>query len=82
MLILYSQLPKTRQTMMFTATFPKEIRSLAFSFQNNPVMLKIGSEDLAANKNITQKIYMVEEFEKYNKLKEIIKEVSIFQHLV
>lgn len=36
-------LPKSHQTLMFSATFPKEIRALAHDFQRDPVLVEIGS---------------------------------------
>ncbi|MBC7979550.1 MAG: DEAD/DEAH box helicase, partial [Armatimonadetes bacterium] len=35
-------LPKRRQTLMFSATFPKEVESLARRFQYQPKMVQIG----------------------------------------
>ena len=35
-------LPKRRQTMMFSATFPKEIARMAVEFQHDPVRVEIG----------------------------------------
>jgi ATP-dependent RNA helicase DBP3 len=45
----------TRQTLMFTATWPKEVRELATKFMKTAVKVSIGDRDeLAANKSITQ----------------------------
>ena len=50
-----------RQTLMFTATWPKEVRELAGSFMNQPVKVSIGNRDeLTANKRITQIVEVVE----------------------
>lgn len=38
-----SALPEPRQTLMFSATMPKEITDLAAQFLKNPVRIKIGS---------------------------------------
>lgn len=43
-----------RQTLMFSATWPKEIRELAADFQKDAAFLNVGSLELAANHNITQ----------------------------
>lgn len=72
---IFEFLPKERRTMMFTATFPKEIRALAFSFQQHPVLLKLGNTELTTNKNIEQIIQVVSEFEKYARLKELLDKV-------
>ena len=40
-----------RQTLMFTATWPKEVRELANNFMNSPVKVTVGDRDeLSANK--------------------------------
>ena len=50
-----------RQTLMFTATWPKEVRELAASFMKQPVKVSIGNRDeLTANKRITQIVEVVE----------------------
>ena len=38
---IVSQLPKTRQTLLFSATMPKEIQELAGKILNNPVEIKL-----------------------------------------
>jgi len=64
-----------RQTMLFTATFPKEIRNLAMEFLTNPVRVQIGSDDLVANKNITQVVKVVDVMDRFKVLKEILAEI-------
>ena len=60
---------KNRQTLMFTATWPKEVREIASVFMNDPVKVSIGNRDeLSANKRITQIVEVVEPFKKENKL--------------
>ena len=62
-----------RQTLLFSATWPKEIQKLAFDFLNEPVQINVGDVDsLVANKDITQNIIMLSEDEKLDKLKEIL----------
>jgi len=55
-----------RQTLMYTATWPKEVRQLATDFQNNPIRVTIGQagDHLAANPNIKQIVEVCEEWEK------------------
>lgn len=40
---ILSKLPRDRQTMMFSATFPSEISHLATEFMNNPQTVRVGS---------------------------------------
>eukprot|EP00804_Cyclotella_cryptica_P000112 CCRYP_020353-RB/>CCRYP_020353-RB protein AED:0.05 eAED:0.05 QI:115/0.66/0.75/1/0.66/0.75/4/329/595 len=65
-----------RQTLLFSATWPKEIQRLAFDFLSDPVQINVGEVNvLNANKDITQKIIMCSEDEKTDKLKEILTEL-------
>lgn len=60
---------KHRQTLMFTATWPKEVRELASTFMKNPVKVSIGDRDeLSANKRITQVVEVIDPREKERKL--------------
>jgi len=62
-----------RQTLLFSATWPKEIQKLAFDFLNEPVQINVGEVNaLNANKDITQNIIMLSDDEKHEKLKEIL----------
>ncbi|KAJ1414342.1 WW domain [Sesbania bispinosa] len=52
---IVNEIPPRRQTLMYTATWPKEVRKIAGDLLVNPVQVNIGSVDeLAANKAITQ----------------------------
>ena len=51
-----------RQTLMFSATWPKEVRELANDFQDNAVRIHVGSSDkLVAAQNITQHVNVVDD---------------------
>merc|ERR1719502_1855052 len=52
-------LREQRQTMMFSATFPRTVMRIADSFLNNPVMLKVGRVGGAAA-TVTQKVMFVD----------------------
>ncbi|SCU93629.1 LANO_0E04390g1_1 [Lachancea nothofagi CBS 11611] len=63
-----------RQTLMFTATWPKEVRELASTFMKDPVKVSIGNRDeLSANKRITQIVEVIDPFKKERKLLELLK---------
>ncbi|KAJ0779042.1 putative RNA helicase [Helianthus annuus] len=52
---IVNEIPPRRQTLMYTATWPKEVRKIAGDLLVNPVQVNIGNADeLAANKSITQ----------------------------
>jgi len=63
---IVGQMRKEKQTLMYSATWPKEVRRMAEDFQNNPAMITIGSraEELFANPNIQQIIEVCEEWDK------------------
>jgi len=56
-------MPRERQTFMFSATFPEEIQRLAADFMHNYIFLAVGRVGSAA-KDITQKIEYVEQSDK------------------
>ncbi|KAI6189220.1 RNA helicase [Aphelenchoides besseyi] len=67
-----SQIRPDRQSLMFSATWPKEIRQLAADFQVDPVFLNVGSLELSANHNIEQIVEVIEEHAKETRLYQIL----------
>ncbi|KAF7504480.1 RNA-dependent ATPase [Endocarpon pusillum] len=69
---------KKRQTAMFTATWPKNIRELAATFMTEPVRITIGRTDtedsgeLRANTRIKQSVEVVEQHEKEGRLLQLL----------
>jgi len=60
-----SQIRPDRQTLMWSATWPKEIQRLARDFcREDPVKLTIGTEELSLNPQIVQQIEVVGEYDK------------------
>ena len=64
---IIGQIRPDRQTCMWSATWPKEVRQLASDYQQDWIQVNIGSMDLAANHRITQVVEVVTEFEKRDK---------------
>jgi len=63
-----------RQTVLWSATWPREVEDIAAEFLRSPYKVTIGSEDLKANHNITQKFQMVMHGErKLDKLVELLR---------
>ena len=83
--LISSPFQPDRQTLLFSATWPKEVRKLANEFQKEPVHLNVGSLELSANHNIAQLIEVIEERNKpdrlYKLLEGIAKEVSLSSSL-
>lgn len=65
---IVSQIRPDRQTCMWSATWPKEVRQLAEDFQQDAIQVYIGSQDLSANHRITQIVDVCAEFEKREKM--------------
>jgi len=57
---IIGMIPKSRQTLMFSATWPQEIQKLAAQFLANPLKITIGSDELTANKNVHQIVEVIE----------------------
>ncbi|EEC17657.1 probable ATP-dependent RNA helicase DDX5 [Ixodes scapularis] len=65
-----------RQTVMWSATWPSEVRDLAEEFLTDHVQITVGSEDLCANHNIRQVVHVCQGFEKEEKLLETLREIN------
>ncbi|KEQ63865.1 P-loop containing nucleoside triphosphate hydrolase protein [Aureobasidium melanogenum CBS 110374] len=65
---IIGQIRPDRQTCMWSATWPKEVRALAQDFQHDWIQVNVGSMDLSANHRITQVVEVVSEFEKRDKM--------------
>jgi ATP-dependent RNA helicase DDX5/DBP2 len=64
-----SQIRPDRQTLLWSATWPKEVQQLASDFQHRDVyQVHVGSMELRANKAINQIVEVVTDFEKFGKL--------------
>ena len=49
-----------RQTLFYTATWPRGVRALAYEFLRSPVQVEVGDiNQLNANKDITQYVHLV-----------------------
>ncbi|UXI23259.1 reductase [Sarcoptes scabiei] len=73
---IINQIPKNRQTLMWSATWPKEVRKLAEDFLVDYIQINIGSISLSANHNITQIVDVCEEIDKIPKLYKLLTEIN------
>lgn len=64
-----------RQTLMFSATWPREVRKLASDFLTNVAHLNVGSLELSANHNITQIVEIIDEGNKQQRLISILNQI-------
>lgn len=72
---IIEQIRPDRQTAMFSATWPKEVRRLAEDFISNNVLIQIGAQELRANPNIRQIVEVCQESDKQRRLREILSEI-------
>ncbi|KAH8295938.1 hypothetical protein KR018_003588, partial [Drosophila ironensis] len=69
------QVRPDRQTLMWSATWPKEVRKLAEDFLGNYVQIIIGSLELSANHNIRQLVLVCDEQSKEGQLKGLLSDI-------
>lgn len=74
-------LPEEKQNLLFSATFPNEIKSLADSLLNSPKRVQVKSNNSTADK-VEQVVYPVDKSRKKELLAYCIKEENWFQVLV
>ncbi len=78
---IIEQLPHRRQTLMFSATFSKEIEALARRFQHRPQMIQIGEISNPAD-TIAQSVYEVPMHLKGDLLLALLKQAEMKKVLV
>ncbi len=64
---IFKFMPEERQTLMFSATLPKEIIAISEKYLNNPERVSVGATNVVA-KNIQQDIIRINHAEKYTEL--------------
>ncbi|GAC19954.1 DEAD/DEAH box helicase [Paraglaciecola arctica] len=74
-------LPKTRQTLMFSATFSNEIKSLARGMLNSPLLIDVAAANSTVEK-VKQKLHPVDKSRKGEMLIHLIKKNKWRQVLV
>ncbi|XP_055341619.1 uncharacterized protein LOC129590419 isoform X2 [Paramacrobiotus metropolitanus] len=72
---IMEQIRPDRQVLMWSATWPKEVRTLAEEFLKDYIHCTIGSLNLSANQNITQIVAVVREHDKESKLEQLMHEI-------
>jgi len=76
-----SYLPEKRQNLLFSATFSKQIKALAQSILNNPVLVEAAPENTTAEM-VSQKIYRVPKSRKAAMITELISDGNWSQVLI
>jgi len=73
---ILEQIRPDRQTLMWSATWPKEVQKLANDFLTDYVQINIGSLQPSANHNIHQIVDVCQETEKEQKLSMLLQEIG------
>ncbi|WP_335872364.1 DEAD/DEAH box helicase [Bacillus sp. 2205SS5-2] len=68
---ILKNVPKERQTLLFSATMPGPIRKIAENFMNNPETVKVKSKEMTVE-NIEQYFVKTQEREKFETLSRLI----------
>ena len=66
------QIRPDRQTLLWSATWPKEVQTISKEFLKDPYQVTIGSTDLKANHMIAQSFMFLGEPEKYPRLLKLL----------
>ncbi len=78
---ILSYLPKQRQTLLFSATFSPEIKKLANSYLQDPILVETARPNATAS-TVEQHFYRVEEDDKRAAVRQILRERAITQSIV
>jgi ATP-dependent RNA helicase RhlE len=78
---IISFLPQSRQNLLFSATYGKDIKALAAGILNNPLSVEVAKRNSTADK-VEQKIHHIEKGQKRHLLAHLVKEESWYQVLV
>ncbi len=62
--------PSSKQTLLFSATFPKEVNAIAKNYMNNPVEIDAGKRNSGSD-NVSHEFYLVSERNRYPALKRL-----------
>lgn len=76
-----AKLPRRRQTLLFSATMPKEIEELADSLLHDPAVVKVDPVSSTVDR-IDQKLYFVEKKQKIELLAYLLQDKNIVNALV
>lgn len=73
--LIFNFLPKDRQTLLFSATIPNEVKKVSKKFLKNPTFVDASSEKIFPV-DIEQTYYLVPEFQRKNALLQILQFIN------
>ncbi|MCK5677196.1 MAG: DbpA RNA binding domain-containing protein, partial [Flavobacteriaceae bacterium] len=62
--------PSSKQTLLFSATFPKEVEAIARNYMHEPIEISAGKKNVGAD-SVTHEFYLVSDRNRYSALKRI-----------
>ncbi|MDW3650396.1 MAG: DEAD/DEAH box helicase [Bacteroidia bacterium] len=68
---IFAETPKEKQSLLFSATMPKEIQRISRKYMNDPAEISVGQRNSGA-KNVSHEFYMVHARERYRALMRIL----------
>jgi superfamily II DNA/RNA helicase len=78
---ILSYLPKARQTLLFSATFSPEIKKLAASYLQDPLLVEVARPNATAT-NVEQRFYAVTDDDKRAAVRHLLRERALAQAIV
>ena len=78
---IIAQMPAKRQTLLFSATMPREIRTLANTVLHQPIEVRVATESPAAD-TVQQTLYHVEKPVKPQLLEHLLRDPNVTRALV
>ena len=78
---ILSFLPKTRQTLLFSATFSPEIKKLANSYLQDPVLVEVARPNATAS-TVEQRFYSVDDDDKRAVVRQLLKQRELSQAII
>ena len=78
---ILSYLPKARQTLLFSATFSPEIKRLAESYLQNPILVEVARPNATAT-NVEQRFFSVATDDKRAAVLKLLKDRALKQALI
>ena len=78
---ILSYLPKERQTLLFSATFSPEIRRLAESYLQDPVLVEVARPNATAT-NVEQRFYSTTDDDKRAVVRQLLRQRELSQAII
>jgi len=69
---IFTYLPDERQTLLFSATIPKPIKSLADRILKKPISINVIPKDSDTHEDIAQRYFVIEEYERDDAITRLI----------